>query len=483
MNRLALLGIIGWTALAMGCDPGSGGGGGGSGTKLEALSAAFGAMCDRAEACGDEFGRWYESAQACRDLLGGIFPEVAEADITASIADLDACAAAVAATACSAIFGGEAVTGCEVMDGIFSTPPSQIGQECGRCADGASCWWQPARGGGCYACTADAALSQSCNGATCATDSVCAAGVCVAESGFPCSFDTDCPGDYFCDAGAADTCAARVSGSPCGSPQSDSCDVDGLACVAGLCAAPGAAGAACDTKDDCNSVELACIQGSCQTAKARGAACASSQECKARLLCNTTCGDAPVPGEACPEGVCLSPGYCFSGQCISLVFNGPPLALGDICSDATCGPICSLSYGECADSYCDAGGTDLCTAYVAEGQPCPTFHECDPATSYCSGNSCTAYIALGAACFYDEQCGPSATCTADGAGNTLCTAKIADGQPCTDGARCLNGYCYGNCSGGDFDTLPCTADWDCTNGSCAGSCGPENVDWSDCAPL
>jgi hypothetical protein len=97
-----------------------------------------------------------------------------------------------------------------------------------------------------------------------------------------------------------------------------------------------------------------------------------------------TCRAVAAEGAACgvtPElRVCATGSICDAARCV--VESTAPLAVG---------AACAMNFrllGECVDSYCDLGGTDRCTAFVAEGGVCTLPTQCRSAS--CAMGRCAA---------------------------------------------------------------------------------------------
>jgi hypothetical protein len=84
------------------------------------------------------------------------------------------------------------------------------------------------------------------------------------------------------------------------------------------------------------------------------------------------CVAVSAEGEACsafPAQLCATGYECsVDGRCEAP--NTTPLNIGDTCTE-------NLSLlGECVDSFCDFGGSDQCTALLADGEACGFHYEC-----------------------------------------------------------------------------------------------------------
>jgi len=188
------------------------------------------------------------------------------------------------------------------------------------------------------------------------------------------------------------------------------------------------------------------------------------------------------------------PGVCYQGSCVSyssLPDGQPtdptPLANGATCADATCQDWeCQDTYGACTNGYCDnesVSPTYKCTAWAGTGEPCPNYNECNTDTHYCTWDStdsreeCFAFVPVGGDCSNGWCNSGTAYCD-----DTLhCKARLQNGAACTTGSDCLSDYCYGTCSGGDFDGMPCSSSYYCTNsGVCNGICGEYDSGWNGC---
>ncbi|HWV39586.1 MAG TPA: hypothetical protein VN033_14045 [Vulgatibacter sp.] len=227
---------------------------------------------------------------------------------------------------------------------------------------------------------------------------------CAALAAPPCQRSVCNDGSLPGDAGSCVTIPVE-DGSSC--DDGDACTV-GDACVAGACVA--------GMRKDCSEMDGACTAGACDPADG---------SCKANPVneggaCDD--GSACTVGDSCVEGVCI-PGQAL--DCSSLDSD---------CTRGTCDP----NEGACV------------------GVPLADGTSCDDGDSCTTGDSCRAGVCTSGApkdCSgFDSACATGACDPAQGAcvavpkpSSTLCD----DGDPCTLGDFCLDGYCRGvprNCS-------------------------------------
>jgi len=203
--------------------------------------------------------------------------------------------------------------------------------------------------------SADAGISNSCgtckatiaDGAACAPDDTCVAGdqcsngICVKETsstggsgpiGSACQGDTDCASPNHCDF------------------------------TAGICAAPGNAGAACFIAGDCASGLICTTSNQCEKPVATGGPCHGG-DCATGLGCDQTahkCASisfaaqgAACDGDAvlCDRGTCiLSANGTTTGTCPTITQDGAACGAGQTCDD----------FAECIGGQCQVPNPAQC---------------------------------------------------------------------------------------------------------------------------
>jgi hypothetical protein len=188
------------------------------------------------------------------------------------------------------------------------------------------------------------------------------------------------------------------------------------------CAAPGAEGAACDTKPDCESGNY-CAGDNCADLNGIGDACGADDQCSA--------------------------GYCDtggSGNCENF------LAVGDACTlSKQCNPASSVG---CYTSDDDNDG--LIDEQVCRSALLPNSSKCIEAENSCASGvcdfdifdgfySCITGAQLNEACdnepiTLDTKCAPGLYCHPEDA---TCEEKLGAGGVCEDNGadQCLSGVC------------------------------------------
>lgn len=316
------------------------------------------------------------------------------------------------------------------------------------------------------------------------------AGVCALRSrdGENCFSDDECASGLVCNftegvcepgAKSGEACAFANPASPIPGTETVRC-ADGLTCdpVAFVCAggycAPGSPCFDMANDSDCPE-SFYCVgnfltQASCQQPGLVGAPCSKPDDC-ATNFCdpfNQTCAELLPVGSGCFGNDECSSGFCFNGLCQPSVDVGNP---------------CGSGFNEeCRAGYCDNTMVPgVCTAYAAEGGPCPNGNECNPgddlfcvdavclrqpfpngttcvdssqcASRACYMGECTAGAVIGAPCKTDgsaEPCIVGSYCQAPvGAIDGVCAELKRPGQACEN-----SGQCWGECVV-RFGTLMC----------------------------
>jgi hypothetical protein len=252
--------------------------------------------------------------------------------------------------------------------------------------------------------------------------------------GEPCTVDTDCDFNFFCDAG--DCTEKSDVGEACSFNDEDS-------------PAPGDEDIQCKAGLSCHPLDLECVA-----------------PCTLGYTCATASGDADV---LCPEGAGCAPLEVDEATAAFRVCTTRGNAAADLCN----------SDADCVDSfYCD--GTN-CQADKPSTAACTAQNEC-AAGLHCAlatTATCTTNLAAMTACTDSYQCGPnSAGCLDNGSGGFLCrNSLIANGDPCGVDAACASGRC-------EFATAAAT-ETTCVAGADAGDeCDAQTADGEAqrCAP-
>lgn len=249
-------------------------------------------------------------------------------------------------------------------------------------------------------------------------------------------------------------------------------------------------GGACNRYEECEgdaycaatTTSSAACAGTCRPRVALGAACSGTEQCSW----------AQVTGRA----ECGSPGPSLPRVCRDITIGAPANAGGDCgMNDATgvetpCGP----------DLWCDETN-NKCAARIAAGAPCAISSECLIPETLCrapAGSQArvcgpiTLQTQLGAVCdqesllcssaaglecnlatqtctmtpvggavdsvcveeLFSQPCNDGLYCQYNPEGPSVCTAKVANGQSCSDSDGCIAGFCVqGTCRARDCRTL------------------------------
>ena len=219
----------------------------------------------------------------------------------------------------------------------------------------------------------------------------------------------------------------------------------GLDCINQFCAKTPAIGDACTGILGCGDA-LWCdgVLGRCAPKAALGEACSdfrkSAPDCDAALWC-----DVP-PASPTQSGTCHEPAQA-----------GQPCRRDANCvQPLTCLPVPGKT-------QLDPG---VCGGKQANGTACDSFDDCE--SHRCDKNVCVPLAALGEACV--DTCAEGLSC-ASAASGSVCLTKRYAGEPCGDGATCINSRCIaGTCeSRGRFGDA-CVTEDDCQSKHCAGTC-------------
>lgn len=341
---------------------------------------------------------------------------------------------------------------------------------------------------------ADATSERACNAPIMATGSVgrCTPSAMEVEAN-PCdpiemfrgkqSVGEECDGPWECqeglrctDFGIVGVCALRSrEGENC---FSDGECADGLICnyEEGQCAPGAKSGEACAYADPmnpipgtelvrcadgltCHPTAFVCAGGFCSPGSpcfdtVSDSDCPESTFCVGNFFTQPSCQQPGLVGAPCSKPDDCGSNYCdpFDEICAELLPAGGSCFDNNECSSGFCsGGLCAPSYGvgqpctsgfneECFDGYCDAA-TTVCTAYAAEGGPCPNGTECDPeADLFCVDAVCLKQpFPNGTTCFDNSQCASRACymgeCTTGAVIGAECTTD-GSAEPCIVGSYC-----------------------------------------------
>jgi hypothetical protein len=297
---------------AGGATSAGGGGGGIPAGGLDACTAAWGKICHGLFTCAPEWVQTsYKDEADCAAVLGQNCAESIYGPDAYSVADEEACVAAVPEIDCTGLWRF-------YMEGTLPAACAKPGKR---------------------------AVNDACDSRT-----QCASDVCFVAPGAACG-----------------KCVAPVAeGKPCNTTTKP-CDA-GLVCL-GVCKKPGEAGADCSPSAPCHA-ELGCVSGKCATPIADGAACdpkSAVRECDLYHFCNAStskCEALPIADVGAPCGqlangsvaACKLGGACridnpqtYAGTCVAALASGAacdlktmflwnqgPCGTGESCVEGTC---------------------------------------------------------------------------------------------------------------------------------------------------
>ncbi len=301
------------------------------------------------------------------------------------------------------------------------------------------------------------------DGNACTLGDACAAGVCVPGASALCKDDNPCTDDgCMSETG----CVFTPNAIPC--EDGNLCTV-GDACQEGACQS-GSGQLDCNDDNFCNGTETCKSGFGCQPGAPLtcddGNLCNGVESCAPEAGCQAgvplTCADAnpctddscdPILGclhsnnqDPCEDGnACTLDDSCQAGKCQP----GDPLSCSDsnLCTDDSCDPLTGCAH-KANKNPCDDGNS--CTV----GDACYKGACAGGTPAVCKdGNSCT-----------DDSCDPTVGCT-----YTPNASGCDDGNACTVGDKCQNGWCAAGAP------LPCGDDNGCTDDSCDAILGCQNV--------
>jgi len=327
--------------------------------------------------------------------------------------------------------------------------------------------------------------------------------------GFPCDFESRCPGTMTCDASTR-TCVGGVVMAQCDSPKMQ-CGSD---CVA-VQSDPsncGSCGHGCASSEQCLAATcvavvtmcsfcppgIGCVNNQCDCG-GRGTFCTalcidntqnkiscggclaycmgSGQGCRdstcvcpaGKSLCGTSCIDTasdPANCGACAHA-CGSSEKCDQSACVPNCTDNA----SDVCGDGKCWPIdrdphhCGATCASCnSDQWCVSGACACPPGTTDTGSGCfdtqrDAQHCGSPAAACGTGQICTAGACACAAGLM--TCAGACANTADDPGN--CGSC---GHACTSGQVCSKGQCVSSCASGEM--------------ACSGACADTNSDPFHC---
>jgi hypothetical protein len=208
------------------------------------------------------------------------------------------------------------------------------------------------------------------------------------------------PGGTACEAGSCNLSKTMAFVTQCLADDGASCESDDQCvqnCVLEHCAAPSAAGGACDGKDDCDA--FACVPGSASCQNDR-CLCSNNSFCTDNGQCEGICasGRCAAFNTACDEAIdCALDAACLHGLCVRM--DGAACSQNDQCANICLISVCKPRSGfeEPCDESADciptlacspaSGGTRKCLR--REGASCQAHGECASLQCACADESCT----------------------------------------------------------------------------------------------
>lgn len=265
-------------------------------------------------------------------------------------------------------------------------------------------------------CPADHACIERCPGSTCG-ELRCTPEVARGES---CGA-ARCRDGLYCDPASQRCEPYQAVGEDCTSRQCG----EGLRCdpATQRCAEPPTDGEACaDSRAYRCARGHSCIAGVCRAWGAAGAACGNADTpiCAARLRCeNQTCRRVVFENDACGVDTVCAPGTaCRAGRCVAGPFLGEACQPGEVCVQS----VCIAARCQRAPPFCGAGtygAAGTCRPYQALGESCRVSPADDPRLCgpglRCDGTPrvCVKDRALLGESCRTLQCAPALTCDPD----------------------------------------------------------------------
>ena len=310
-----------------------------------------------------------------------------------------------------------------------------------------------------------------CNdGDVCTQNDQCVEGACLGGDGLICDDNNTCTAD---SCSPASGCVHEPMAGDC--DDGNAC-TEGDSCDNGKCVPGGAVD--CDDGNPCTADGCAPASGCTNVPSAGG--CSDDDPCTTGDLCK---GGICLPGPAldcddgnpCTDDSCGAQGECLHGANDEDCDDGNGCTLGDYCHEGVClynGLLDCDDDNVCTDDLCDPKVGCLTkpnTAACDDGNPCTTGDMCS--ASQClpgdavvcdDGNLCT-----------DDSCDPEAGCLY--APNE---DECEDGNACTIGDHCSQGWCGGSPLDCDDDNLctddSCDVDAGCVHGTNTVPCDDSN---------
>lgn len=224
-------------------------------------------------------------------------------------------------------------------------------------------------------------------------------------------------------------------------------------------------GAVCD-----RSCPDACCLGSCRRKLREGEQCSLSESCEPGLLCpglGTKCisGDVGTPCDKDSTTQCDFGTFCDSQElrCTPTLAPGAACTSGLQCGDDyTCvglsivrpdpGHCRRISKpGDRCDGFCFGNlycetKSRTCQSFPVLGEACSLFVACAGVNAICDNGICVPRSDVGVSCG-GQTCLPGLFCTSElGDPNPTCSARRADGEPCTAPGHCESYLCSGDAS-------------------------------------
>ncbi|MBT9556232.1 MAG: hypothetical protein IV100_09395 [Myxococcales bacterium] len=264
----------------------------------------------------------------------------------------------------------------------------------------------------------------------CDTDGDCTGGVCGAIGiCITCVQDEHCSPDQWCNAVWGQCLSDLHDGALCTSDSQCASGSCNLICIG------------CGTHEDCESDEWCDVSGACKPRWATGHLCVTSVECTSGICWGGACAEC-VDQSDCPVNQWCTSGVLSPKQCEPLKPNGLLCTAAYQCESNAC------FLGRCTecaqDADCAASEwcmTDLlaaqnttCTPKKALGESCGTPGQC--VSSACHFGRCSE-------CDSHGDCTPAQYCNLPvlPGVDSVCKAKVAQGEPCLSTVECLEGGC------------------------------------------
>lgn len=401
-------------------------------TERGALCALYRAACERQAECGVYlYSRTTDVARCVTQLdCEGSAASAVAAGVAVSIANADACRAAITDATCAGLEpwrDGQAQSFVAVI-------PACGDVLVGTRAVGEACAW-----------TTQCSGALQCEGDTC--PGTCQVDTTTCERG-------TCPADQFCDFRGCTARAAR--GATCEISNLENTCADGLYCdiefgsPTGTCGDPTPHGGACTVSSFhvCAGGEV-CRDKTCQPPLPLDAACSSAFDCGPQGFCDFDHGNRCAPtravGAACGQSFyeCGLRADCFDGACQPLgedppapLVERPIVGAGADCADANCGPgLACRPEGtgpdpawRCAPvaalgASCEPSDPDLRSLLLFQGAR---------AVGACAEGLCDLFAPIWT-CVAPQP--PGAACSRDGL-NAECTSLMCTGGQCAEFFQC-----------------------------------------------